>query len=106
MVIDFSGTADEIAETFHTEIHYLDVDGEQHFANMWDPGIPEALAPAVVGVVSLHDFKPHPMYEPRGNYSFLGCSGNCYSLVPADIQTTYNISPLYVTGVTGEARPL
>ena len=103
-VIDFSGTAGQIAEALHTEIHYLDVEGELHFANMIDPRIPEALAPALVGVVSMHDFKPHPMYEPRGNYTFSGCGGNCYSLVPADIQTIYNISPLYGTGVTGKGQ--
>src|SRR5215472_10333750 len=45
MVIDFSGTAGEIAEAFHTEIHYLEVNGDEHFANVWDPAIPEALAP-------------------------------------------------------------
>ncbi|HXY07186.1 MAG TPA: protease pro-enzyme activation domain-containing protein, partial [Terriglobales bacterium] len=58
MVIDFSGTAGEIREAFHTEIHELAVGGEQHFANMSDPKIPAALAPAIEGVVSMHNFKP------------------------------------------------
>jgi subtilase family serine protease len=101
MVIDFSGTAGQIREAFHTEIHYLEVNGEQHFANMSDPKIPEALAPAVLGVVSLHNFKPHPMY------TFAGCGSgnNCYALVPADFQTIYNVSPLYKVrdgGITGQ----
>ena len=65
MVMDFSGTAGQIREAFHTEIHYLEVNGEQHFANMSDPRIPEALAPAVAGIVSLHNFKPHTMAKPR-----------------------------------------
>src|SRR6202453_4458172 len=55
MVIDFSGTAGQIRDAFHTEIHNLDVHGEKHYANMSDPQIPAALAPAVVGVVSLHN---------------------------------------------------
>ncbi len=59
LLIDFSGTAGQVREAFHTEIHQLDVKGVQHIANMSDPQIPAALAPAVVGVVSLHDFKPH-----------------------------------------------
>ena len=61
MVIDFSGTAGQVREAFHTEIHHLNVNGTKHIANMSDPRIPAALAPAVVGIVSLHDFRPHPM---------------------------------------------
>ena len=61
MVIDFSGTAGQVREAFHTEIHYLEVNGQRHIANMSDPQIPEALAPAVAGVVSMHDFRPHAM---------------------------------------------
>ena len=53
MVIDFSGTAGEIREAFHTEIHHIEARGEEHIANMSDPYIPAALAPAVVGVVSM-----------------------------------------------------
>ena len=53
MLIDFSGTAGQVREAFHTEIHNLDVSGERHIANMSDPQIPAALAPAIVGIVSL-----------------------------------------------------
>ena len=61
ILIAFSGTAGQVSEAFHTEIHRLDVHGEHHIANMSDPKIPEALAPAIVGIVSLNDFMPHPM---------------------------------------------
>jgi hypothetical protein len=67
MALDFSGTAGEIRDTFHTEIHYLDVRGETHFANMSDPSIPAALAPVVVGVVSMNNFTPQNMAAPRTN---------------------------------------
>jgi hypothetical protein len=49
LVIDFSGTAGQVNNAFHTEIHYLQVNGEQHIANMTDPQIPLALAPVVAG---------------------------------------------------------
>jgi hypothetical protein len=45
MVIDFSGTAGEIREAFHTEIHELEVNGQRHFANMGDPKIPRLSRP-------------------------------------------------------------
>src|SRR5208282_4918667 len=37
VVIDFSGTAGEVREAFHTEIHHLEVNGAAHIANMSDP---------------------------------------------------------------------
>jgi len=101
MVIDFSGTAGQIRDAFHTEIHYLNVNGKQHIANMSDPQIPHALAPAIAGVVSLHDFKPHAYYKRRSDFTFSGCGGTCYALVPADFQKIYNLSPVYSGGVTG-----
>ena len=69
MLIDFSGSAGQVREAFRTEIHDLEVRGVKHMANMSDPQIPAALAPAVVGVVSLHDFTPHLMHKPRPNYT-------------------------------------
>jgi subtilase family serine protease len=104
MVIDFSGTAGEIREAFHTEIHELEVKGELHFANMSDPKIPAALAPAIEGVVSMHNFKPRGMHEQRTNYTFSGCGSDCYALVPADFQTIYNVKPLYTAGITGKGQ--
>jgi subtilase family serine protease len=65
MVIDFSGTAGQVRQAFHTEIHNLDVKGETHIANMRDPQIPATLAPAITGIVSLHDFKPHSLHKMR-----------------------------------------
>jgi subtilase family serine protease len=103
-VIDFSGTAGQVREAFHTEIHRLQVRGEEHFANMSDPRIPAALAPAVVGVVSLHNFRPHAAILPKAAYTFAGCGSDCHTLVPADFQTIYNLTPLYTAGVTGKGQ--
>ena len=44
-VIDFSGTAGQVHQAFHTEIHRLKVGDTEHIANMTDPQIPTALAP-------------------------------------------------------------
>ena len=60
MVIHFSGTAGNIREAFHTEIHNLEVRGQSHFANMSDPKIPGRSGPPWSGVVAMHDFKPRP----------------------------------------------
>jgi subtilase family serine protease len=63
MSIRFSGTAAQVESTFHTEIHNLEVKGVQHLGNMSDPRIPAGLAPAVVGVKSLHNFFARPMHR-------------------------------------------
>ncbi len=107
LLIDFSGTAGQVRSAFHTEIHQLDVKGVKHIANMSDPQIPAALAPAVVGVVSLHDFKPHTNYKPRANYTDGGCEfGTCYLVVPADLATIYNLNPLFTTSISGQGQTI
>ncbi len=63
MTIRFSGTAEQVESTFHTEIHNLSVKGEQHIANIADPQIPMALEPVVVGVKALHNFFPRPLHR-------------------------------------------
>src|SRR3984885_4050351 len=65
MAIDFSGNAGQVRRAFHTSIRNLEVNGVRHMANVSDPQIPEALAPAVAGVVSLHDFRPQKMSRPK-----------------------------------------
>ncbi|MGB0115204.1 MAG: Ig-like domain repeat protein, partial [Terriglobales bacterium] len=99
--------AGQVHAAFHTEIHNLDVKGVPHIANMSDPQIPAALAPAVVGVVSLHDFKPHTNYKPRANYTDGECEfGTCYLVVPGDLATIYNLNPLFTASISGQGQTI
>ena len=80
MLIDFTGSAGQVRQAFHTEIHHLAVRGEAHIANMSDPQIPAELTPVIAGIVSLNDFRPHPMLKQRPNYTIndtttVGCAG-------------------------------
>src|SRR5437667_12881 len=59
-VLEFSGSASQVKEAFHTSIHKYVVNGEQHWANVSDPSIPAALVPAVKGVLTLHNFIKKP----------------------------------------------
>ena len=115
MLIDFSGTAAQVGEAFHTEIGQLEVGGEQHIANMSDPMIPAALAPVIQGIFSLNDFKPHAMNKPISKYTFAGCTpgaasptepGVCYAMTPQDTQTVYNLTPLYNNGFSGQGQTI
>lgn len=111
MVIDFSGNAGQVRTAFHTEIHNLDVAGVHHIANVSDPQIPAALAPAVAGVVSLHDFMPHKMSRAKplnsgAQYTY-SYNGSVYqALVPADLATIYDFNPLFSKGTTGKGQTI
>jgi subtilase family serine protease len=105
-LIDFSGTAGQVRDAFRTEIHNLSVNGVQHIANMRDPQIPAALAPAVVGVVSLHDFRPHPMHRMHANYTFTSGGNTFQALVPGDLATIYNLNPLFTAGTSGQGQTI
>jgi subtilase family serine protease len=104
VLIDFSGTAGMIRKAFETEIHYLDVDGKSHISNMSDPTIPAALAPAVIGIASLNDFKPRGMYHSKSQYTVDIDGFTYYLVVPADLATIYNLNPLFAEGTTGAGQ--
>ncbi len=104
MMIDFSGTAGQVRQAFHTEVDNLNVDGVAHIANMSVPEIPSALVPAVVGIVSIDDFKLHANFKPKPAYTF--GSGPTYAVVPADLATIYNFGPLFSAGVNGTGQTI
>jgi subtilase family serine protease len=112
LIIDVSGTAGQLRDTFHTEIHNYSVNGTHHIANASEPKIPAALAPVVAGFASLNDFMPKSLIQrPNPNFSFpcTGCPGGFnnaeqYDEAPADFATIYNVAPLYKgkTPITGK----
>jgi len=106
MLIDFSGTAGQVAAAFHTEIHRLSVNGKDHIANMREPQIPEALAPVVAGIVSLHDFWLRPMKRPRAQYTIASGGATSWLLVPADLATIYDFNPAFSAGYTGQGQTI
>lgn len=118
-LIQFSGTAGQIQEAFHTSIHNYLVNGESHFANVSDPQIPTALAPVVAGVGPLNDFHAKPdvrlsatgIWDPsthsiQPNLTLFGANNTPYLFAdPADAATIYDtpntsLNPAYTTGTT------
>src|SRR5215467_3753307 len=110
VLIDFSGTAGQVRKAFQADVHFLEVNGEKHIANMNDPRIPAALAPVINGVVSLHDFRPHAMYrmhKPRPQFTFSDILGDAnYAVVPSDLATIYNLKPLFSAGTSGQGQTI
>jgi subtilase family serine protease len=108
MLIDFSGTAAQVSQAFHTEIHHYLVDGVSHIANAADPQIPSALSGVVAGVVSLHDFRPKGQLVPRlkPSYTYTTSNGTFHALAAGDIATIYNLQPLFNAGYTGKGQTI
>jgi hypothetical protein len=120
-VIEFSGSAAQVQEAFHTSIHKFTVKGEDHWANASDPQIPAALTPVVAGVHTLHNFYKQPqihLAEQKIAAKFLpGAPGkppqvtfpsnpSFYALGPADYSKIYNISPLYAGMGSGSGNAI
>ncbi|HEX8817955.1 MAG TPA: protease pro-enzyme activation domain-containing protein [Terriglobales bacterium] len=104
-MIEFSGTAAQVQEAFHTAIHKYVVNGKEHWANASDPQIPVALTPVVAGVHTLHNFLKQPMVQLTGQKITAKLTGGkspqitlgngVHALVPSDFATIYNLNPLY-----------
>jgi uncharacterized protein (TIGR03437 family) len=92
----FSGTAQQVAGAFHTQIHRYTVDGETHYANATNPSIPAAVAGLVSGIRGLTNFrlKPHlKKAQPRSILDGMTVVG------PPDFATIYDVKPLYTESV-------
>lgn len=120
-VLEFSGTAGQVQDAFHTTIHKYAVKGEQHWANASDPMIPSALTAAVAGIDSLHDFRKKALNTFAGQYSEktkqlisakpnfnFGCFGGytCYGVAPYDFATIYDVLPLWTSGIDGTGQTI
>jgi subtilase family serine protease len=121
--IEFSGTAAQVRQAFHTAIHRYSVQGETHYANANDLSIPAALAPLVRGISPPNDFRAQPLIKLAGQarYSaashkttpewtvpnpFGSANANAYSVAPEDFATQYDLAPLYQAGVDGTGQTI
>ena len=121
--LEFSGTAGALRSAFHAEIHRYEIDGKTHYANSAELKIPAALANLIQGVSPLNDFRAQPQIEiegqgtiPRGlrpaapqwtSPNQYGTSNPYeFTVAPEDLQTQYDLAPLYQAGVTGAGQTI
>ncbi len=114
--IEFSGDVAQVRNAFQTEIHKYTVNGAEHFANVSNPAIPEALSPVVKGVVALHNFKKKAAIHTTGRFrqnvatgqitplfTFTDVNGTFYAVGPTDFATIYHIPNYNQGGVAAGA---
>ena len=111
-LLHFSGTETQVETSFHTGIHYFDVNGQRHWANVADPEIPAAFAPAIAGVVGLHNFRPVPQHRnlpttvAHSLRPMFNTGIGYYGVSPTDFATIYNVQPLWNKGITGNGATI
>jgi subtilase family serine protease len=97
--ITFSGTAAQVQSAFGTDIHYYQVDGEQHFAPAADLTLPNELASVTAAVLHLSNFRPKPnvKVQTRPKPDYTDFTTGAHYLIPYDVAAMYDLAPLYET---------
>ncbi len=86
---------------FHTEIHRYALNGVTRIANSTDIAVPDALAPVVRGVVSLHSFPRHTLHHVVDQNL-----GGGHAMVPYDFAAIYNVAALWNNGYDGPGQTI
>ena len=108
--IEFSGTAQQVENAFHTQIHQYLENGKLHYANSTNPSIPAALSDVVLDLRGLNNYRLKPRSKLRG----VGPGGaprdttsqGIHQMVPDDFATIYDVTPLYAAGIDGAGQSL
>src|ERR1035438_7098426 len=116
--VEFSGAAGDVERAFHTEIHNYDLNGERHIANSTDISIPEALAPVVAGVASLHNFQARPLHHivraaqgtrggpSEGPVPRADLGNGAHGIAPYDFAAIYDVSSLWSANYDGAGQSI
>jgi hypothetical protein len=110
----FHGTVTQINAAFRTEVHQYTFQGTSGFSNAHEISLPHALT-GVFHLEGLHTVPLFPRYVLPHARSGASTNSPLYSpatqsgtqpryLVPDDVQTIYDIKPLYNGGYTGNGQ--
>lgn len=118
-VIEFSGTAGQIRDALHTEMHQYNIQGTAFYANSSEITLPEAISSRISGFAPLNSF-PLESYVRllgggamnRANHrvapQFTISQNNApfYAFGPEDFATQYDVTPVYASGLNGTGQTI
>jgi subtilase family serine protease len=117
--LEFSGTAAQVREALHSEIHQYEVEGKTYYSVAAAISIPEAMAPLIRGFAPLNTFPLTSFVHVAGKGTlsamtrrvkpeFTTTSGGqtFYALAPEDFATQYDVGPVYQAGTDGTGETI
>lgn len=116
--IEFSGTAGQLRQAFHTDIHKYVIHGQERWANATDPQVPTALAPVIHGIASLNNFPRKPQARKLGPFKRNVQTGEVspmattsgtppyYLLAPGDFSVIYGSNAAFQAGTNGSGQTI
>jgi subtilase family serine protease len=119
-IIEFSGTAGQVRQALHTEIHRYQLPTGTYYANATEISVPEAIAARVSAFAPLNSFPLTSYVKQVGQAAFSRSShravpdftttedGNpyFYAVAPEDFATQYDVSPVYKAGTDGTGETI
>jgi subtilase family serine protease len=105
-MVRFSGTARQVEGAFSTEMHYYNVEGSRHFAPATELSVPAALAPVVLAVGNLNDFRLKPMHIVPAHPDYTSGQSGAVHFAPGDIAKVYDINLWNTAGHNGAGQSI
>lgn len=118
-ILEFSGTARQLREALHTEIHQYSIQGKTYYANSSEIKLPQSIASRIAAFAPLNTF-PLDSYvklmggatmnraSHRATPQFTISQNNApfYAFGPEDFATQYDVAPVYTAGVNGAGQTI
>jgi subtilase family serine protease len=118
-MIEFSGTAAQVSQALHVEIHQYAAAGRSFYANDREISVPQAIAARIRNFAPLNTFEPTSYVAPAGTAKVSrGSHGEAptftltvnnapfYALAPEDFATQYDLAPVYAAGTDGSGQTI
>lgn len=105
--INFKGTVAQVQKAFHTSIHNLSLNGEQHFSNTGDVALPASIAGVVSTISGLNNFRLRARATARTvkadllSPQYTSSASGAHYIAPGDFYTIYDVNPLLSNSING-----
>lgn len=119
MMIEFSGTARQVREALHTEIHRYYNGGRSFYSNDREIVVPAAIASRIRNFAPLNTYPltsylasagkaalSRSAHSARPEFTTTSNNAQFYALAPEDFATQYDLPPLYNAGTDGSGQTI
>jgi hypothetical protein len=113
-MIEFSGSAGQVRQALHTQIHEYAAGGRSFYANDREIRIPEGISPLIRNFAPLNTFPltsymaaagkaklSHGAHGAAPTFTLTENNAPFYALAPEDFATQYDLGPVYTAGTDG-----